>query len=192
MVRRRKRSLGKARDAKGVFGFDPRQKTKEATIVTPLLDWTESPFVAAYFAFVKKVDSSQQTEGKRFVYGINEDIKRWYLKTVHVSKNKSFSNEELFIDFPTIKAHENARFLAQSGVLTKALKGEDVKKIVQLCYHETNHRDRIVLVEISIGDGEREECLRDLNKMNINHASMFPDIDGSAIFCNLRLEINKY
>lgn len=161
-------------------------------LVTPLLDWTESPFVAAYFAFVKKIDDAKQNESRRVVYGINRDIVRWHLETIRISPKMKFSKREQFIEFPPIKAHENARLLAQSGVLTKALKGEDVKKIVQRCYHETNHRDRIILVEISIGESEREECLRDLNMMNINHASLFPDIGGSAIFCNLKLEIDKY
>ena len=102
-----------------------------------------------------------------------------------------FSKKEQYVEFPPIESHENVRFLAQSGVLTKALKGQDIKQRVQRCYHETNHRNRIILVEISIGDNEREECLRDLNTMNINHASLFPDIEGAAKFCNLKLEIDK-
>jgi len=152
-------------------------------LATPLLDWTESPFVAAYFAFVKKVDGSKNDKCKRVVYGLNRDIKRWYQK---VGGKKDY-----FIEFPPIEAHENARFLAQAGEVTKALNGRDIKERVQKCYHETNHRDRIILVEIVIPDVDREECLRDLNYMNINHASLFPDIYGSAIFCNLKLEIDK-
>ncbi len=150
---------------------------------TPLLDWTESPFVAAYFAFFEKVDDAEQSDDKRVVYGLNRDIKRWYQPAVGSRK------KEYFIEFPPIEAHENARFLAQAGVFTKALKGQDVKERVQRCYHEKNHRDRIILVEIFICDSVREECLRDLNEMNINHASLFPDIYGSAIFCNLSMEI---
>jgi len=152
---------------------------------TPLLDWTESPFVAAYFAFVKKVDGTKQNESKRCVYGLNRDIERWY-QGVRGSSEKKY-----FIEFPEIKAHENERFLAQAGVFTKALNGQDVKKRIKKCYHETNHRNRIILVEIFIPDSDREECLRDLNVMNINHASLFPDIYGSAIFCNLKMEIDK-
>lgn len=150
---------------------------------TPLLDWTESPFAAAYFAFVERVDNVKQNRTKRVVYGLNRDIKRWYQP---VGNKKDY-----FIEFPNIEAHENARFLAQAGVFTKALNGQDVKKRVQKCYHETNHRNRIILVEILIPDVDREECLRDLNYMNINHASLFPDIYGSAIFCNLKMEIDK-
>lgn len=151
---------------------------------TPLLDWTESPFVAAYFSFYKKADDTKDKDKSsvRVIYGLNRDINRWY------EGNK----EKRFVEFPPIKAHENARFLAQSGVLTKALKGQDIKERIQKCYHETNHRNRIILVEIFIRESDREECLRDLNGMNINHASLFPDIYGSAIFCNLKLEIDKY
>jgi len=160
-------------------------------LVTPFLDWTESPFVAAYFAFVKQVDGAKQNESKRVVYGLNRDIERWYQKTIYIVGKERRSTADYFIEFPRIETHENVRFLAQACVSTKSLKGQDIKQSVQKCYNEKNHRNRIILVEISIGDSEREECLRDLSMMNINHASLFPDIEGATKFCNLKLEIDK-
>lgn len=155
-------------------------------LATPLLDWAEAPFVAAYFAFYKAMDRDNKNDSTRVVYGLNREIEKWY------RKGKGSDRKEPFIVFPELEAHENARFLAQRGVFTKALEGKDVKQGIQECYHEENHRGRIILVEIFIPDGDRAECLKDLNGMNINHASLFPDIHGSAIFCNLRLEIDGY
>ena len=69
------------------------------------------------------------------------------------------------------------------------LEGQDVRERIRKCYNETNRRGRIVLVEIIIPDRDRRESLRDLAEVNINQASLFPDINGAAIFCNLRQEI---
>jgi hypothetical protein len=160
-------------------------------LVTPFLDWTESPFVAAYFAFIKEVDDAKQSESKRVIYGLNRDIERWYQSTNIYRGGRQTSMADYFIKFPQIETHENVRFLAQACVSTDSLKGQDIKYWVQECYNERRHKKRIILVEISIGDSEREECLRDLSMMNINHASLFPDIEGAAKFCNLKMEIDK-
>ena len=155
------------------------------SLSTPLLDWTESPFVAAYFAFVEESELSDDKQLKHVVYALNRDIKRWYRRASRSSK------KEYFIEFPEIEAHENVRFLAQAGVFTKALMGQDVKERVQKSYNENNHRNRIGLAEIMIPESQRKKCLLDLSRMNINHASLFPDIYGSAIFCNLVIGIDK-
>ncbi len=144
-------------------------------LATPLLDWTESPFVAAYFAFC----GNKARTSERVVYGLNRDIERWPQK----------STQGHFIEVPLITSHENVRFLAQGGVFTKALEGEDVKTRIQKCYQEKRDENRIILVEILIPDSSRDECLRDLDWMNINHLRLFPDIYGAAVFCNWKLEI---
>ena len=46
-----------------------------------------------------------------------------------------------------------------------------------------------VLVRIEIQNGERLACLRALNRMNINHLSLFPDLSGASRSTNMRLEL---
>jgi hypothetical protein len=141
-------------------------------LCTPLLDWTESPFVAAYFTFEEVANTRE-----RVVYALNRDINRWF----------RVRREDKFIKFPLIPPRWNIRFVAQKGVFTKALKGEDVKTRIQKCYHETNHRNRIILAELLIPDSSRDEFLSELNRMEINHASLFPNIDSIAESCNQKL-----
>jgi hypothetical protein len=143
---------------------------------TPLLDWTKSPYVAAFFAFWQKKKNAE----RRVVYALNLDVVRWH----------RLPSKSPFIELPDITAHENPRFLAQGGVFTKALDGEDIKGRVQKCYGDDNHRDRIVLAEILMPNSIRDECLEDLNWMNINHASLFPDIYGAAQHCNWQLDLD--
>ncbi|MFC5302483.1 hypothetical protein [Azospira restricta] len=49
-----------------------------------------------------------------------------------------------------------------------------------------------VLLKLVFPEKERGECLRTLNKMNINHITLFPDLYGAGQHCNKTLEIDKY
>ena len=46
-----------------------------------------------------------------------------------------------------------------------------------------------VLLKIEIPDEDRLTCLRTLERMNINHLSLFPDPSGASRYTNLKLEL---
>ena len=48
------------------------------------------------------------------------------------------------------------------------------------------------LIKIVIPKAGAKDCLRYLNRMNINHATLFPDLYGASLFCNMELQISKY
>ena len=47
-----------------------------------------------------------------------------------------------------------------------------------------------ILTKIIIPNSGREDCLKYLNKMNINRMSLFPDLDGAASYINCVWELN--
>ncbi len=161
-------------------------------LATPLLDWTESPFVAAYFAFREKDIPMESCSdySKRFIYALSKDIGRW--GPAESSETKPF---DLFIKFVEPLSDENPRLLHQRGLFTIPISGEiDIEEIVKQCYSADTGkgRSRIIFVSVKIPQSEREKSLRNLNSMNINHATLFPDLIGAADYCNVKLDIDNY
>lgn len=178
-------------------------------LATPLLDWTESPFVAAYFAFEQKSfnigmnavikmrnisgeneESVLKDASTRFIYGLSKDIVRW-----GPAESEGSEPYDHFIRWVESSSDENPRLLNQRGLCTEPLSADiEIEKIVGLCYAEDEKKgvSRIIFVKIQIPELERENCLRNLNRMNINHATLFPDLIGAAEYCNLKLEIENY
>jgi hypothetical protein len=154
---------------------------------TPLLDWTESPFVAAYFAFHEKPSGHNEP---RCVYGLSEDIVRW-----GPTRSPEEAPSDHFIEMVRSLSDENPRLLSQRGLFTSPMSEDiEVQAIVQKCYANdpAKGRSRLILVKVLVPEAERRRCLTSLNRMNINHATLFPDLVGAASYRNMKLEIGEY
>ncbi|MBS1721403.1 MAG: FRG domain-containing protein [Armatimonadetes bacterium] len=141
-------------------------------LATPLLDWTKSPFVAAYFAFHSPEPSETEL---RAVWGFypNRLVKAGLVKVI--DPESSF----------------NSRLLSQRGVLTKVEKPGSIEEHIMGVYNGKLSRKNGIM-KFLIPDREREIALKALNQMNINHMSLFPDLEGASQYSNLRLQFDKY
>src|SRR3989339_106768 len=135
-------------------------------IPTPLLDWTESPYVATYFA-LRNCDVSKCAEVS--VYGF--DLQLW--KKNYDQPNKLINNYP-YISIVRPFAWDNARQIAQSSLYT-ATNIPDIEKHFAEIFKTKN--ERYVYVS-KILTSEKDEILKELDLMNINEMTLFPDIDG--------------
>lgn len=151
---------------------------------TPLLDWTRSPYVAAYFAFYKE---SNTDIAERAIYGLaQQSVYNCSRRIVKAAKNSPVSQHIEFID-PLLD--DNPRLVSQGGLFTRSPDGVDVETWVKRNFE--GHK-RVILHKIAIPDSERTTSLRALNRMNINHLTLFPDLYGASSYTNLDLDIEKY
>lgn len=150
---------------------------------TPLLDWSVSPFVGLFFAFAKVTDAP--SGARRVLFGLKEKMLEQRLKKTALAG--SFTGASVHIVRP--KTDENPRLVSQNGLFTKVPLGMDLEQLVrQVCRGEKSP----YLYKILIPEGERSTILKALNRMNINYLSLFPDVHGASLFCNLRSEIPNY
>lgn len=154
-------------------------------LATPLLDWSESAFVALYFAFEKQI---RPESGKRAVWALNGNPrKNDEIAAAHKAAKKD--GVPPILEFIKPHQNDNARLVSQAGLFTRAPLGQTVDSWIDLNYRgETS----APLIKLTFPDKERTECLRTLTKMNINHITLFPDLYGAGQHCNKKLEIDKY
>lgn len=146
---------------------------------TPLLNWTESPYIAAYFAFYKNGDK----QNNRVVYALSRALKLL------------LKREDRFVEFDLSNNNfdhtQNQRLINQKGKFTKALEGEDIKSVVDKFWKATRDKNKyleeIILAEILIPNKFQDECLSSLQAMNITHGTLFPDYAGAVAICKIDL-----
>jgi hypothetical protein len=157
-------------------------------LMTPLLDWTYSPYVALFFAFHKDDSKEEATNPYRAVYVLNKSflaeheaetgIRVWEpRKDYH---GRLVNQAGLFTFSPTDATIENklATVLADDALF----EDEELRSA-----SEDEQPDILAkyICKIYIRNEERDACLRHLRRMNVHHASLFPDLLGASEYCNV-------
>jgi hypothetical protein len=143
-------------------------------LYTPLLDWSRSPYVALFFSLFGTCIS-----GRRALWAILEadneiiwpiDSKENCIRVVHPL------------------GHDNQRLVNQNGLFLNIPVGKSADDLIKAA----RDMDWVTMYKIDYPDSIRHDLLAALNNMNINHASLFPDLIGSSLFANSQLEIQPY
>lgn len=134
---------------------------------TPLLDWTYSPFVAAYFAFADENVGSESDFVR--IYAFEKD--QW---EDDFSQNMYISHTWPHFSILEPMSFENERAIPQQSVLS-ATNVDDIEWYITTHQQQTNNE---YLVAFDIPKTERADVMNDLRLMGITAGSLFPSIDG--------------
>ena len=153
---------------------------------TRLIDFTWSPYVAAFFALERtladgvvwamnpaRVDSSRAPSPARVDPRVQGNFERYFLKG---------KRRLIWMGEPQ---NMNRRLIAQSG--TFAVPGVldiPIEEILSAADPEN------ILAKIVITNSVREVAMRELYRMNITYATLFPDLDGLARSMRYELEFH--
>jgi hypothetical protein len=129
---------------------------------TTVLDWSRSPYVAAYFAFA---DEPAPASGRVAIWSFNRTF---------LAVSKALSSADLFIDDRSLVS-DNVRALQQRGVFVRLPVGKMGEDLLS-----------DGLVKYTIPYTDRALALNDLDQMLITATSLFRDRDAAARTATIR------
>lgn len=138
---------------------------------TPLLDWTYSPYVAAFFAFRNRHSSPSGDETPARIFAFNRAA--WPQSLERIT-HLSFARPHVTImDLPAL---ENTRALPQQAVAMVS----NLQNIEAFVWVQEQKLNSKYLFAYDLAWEEREKAMKDLRTMGITAGSMFPGLDGTC------------
>lgn len=133
---------------------------------SPLLDWTESPYIAAYFAYATSKSNNPA------VY--------CYIERPNLVKGGSGGDPMISLKGPYVKTHK--RHFSQKAWYTISTKWNYKDEKHYFCQHEDvfvrDDNSQDLLIKIILPSKCRDEALSHLNDYNINHFTLFQSEDS--------------
>ena len=150
---------------------------------TRLLDFTWSPYVAAFFAL-------HNTTNEGVIWACNpaeiEKVKRVHLDEPGSFRKNFLSGAGSFVWLGEPYAM-NRRLIAQSGTfLVPAVLDKSIEEILK---EYPNPRETLIKFIVP-ADKVREKGMRELYRMNVTQSTLFPDLDGLARSLAYELEFH--
>lgn len=167
---------------------------------TRLLDFSRSPFIAAYFAFEL---SLPHIDRYLSIWAFNtnfirlralEILQSQFAAELEQSGNrindilfeKIFFQNNRSLIFPVEPFRMNRRYSLQQSIFVST--GNSYEPFMKQLEFLKDDMEKAV-VKLELPTVLQKEVLRDLLKMNLNRASLFPDLDGYA--ASLRMRYNS-
>lgn len=138
---------------------------------TPLLDWTDSPYIAAFFAFSDALEnrSSRPNATRVRVYGLTRAFVEQFSPPI-----VTIPFLQPYVSFLQVSPRDNPRLYAQQGRFLVS----NVGNIEQFICNMEGHFQTRFLMAAEVPVSFASEALEDLAFMGLTAASLFPGLDG--------------